>query len=201
MSGPLTTRVVLLERLRRSSSDSSAWSEFVKQYGHLIIHWCRRYGLQSADAEDVAQDVLLRFWRKAATFHYDSSKRFRNYLRMVIHSALVEWRDSLEQCDYYLLDEQVRKLILNIPAQEDLIAKLEEAYDLELMELAMASVKQRVQPRTWQAFHLMAIEGRSGPDIAQTLGIDLSLVYVARGRVQRMIRQTVLRFEENDEQF
>ena len=52
----------------------------------------------------------------------------------------------------------------------------------------MREVETRVQPHTWQAFRMLAIEGRSGSEVAALLGMEVSTAYVARSKVQRMIR-------------
>ncbi len=38
--------------------DQGIWRLLVRLYGPLIYTWCRRSGLQDADAADVAQDVF-----------------------------------------------------------------------------------------------------------------------------------------------
>ncbi len=87
------------------------------------------------------------------------------------------------------------ELLASLPAREDLVTRLEQAYDTKLLALAMDEVKARVQPHTWQAFELLAIERRSGAEVAEALGIDVGLAYVARRNVQRMIRETITRLE------
>src|SRR5262249_4610741 len=67
-----TGSVVLL--LLRDPSDRQSWGEFVDRYGPKIYGWCRRHGLQDADAEDVTQDVLTQMVRKLRTFGYDPNK-------------------------------------------------------------------------------------------------------------------------------
>ena len=54
--------------------------------------------------------------------------------------------------------------MLDRPGRDDLAARLEEAFDLERLEMAQASVRQRVEPHTWEAFRLTALEGRSGAE-------------------------------------
>ena len=58
------TSATLLGRVGLSPNDQVAWARFVGLYGSRIRGWCRRWGLQEADSEDVTQDVLLRLARK-----------------------------------------------------------------------------------------------------------------------------------------
>ena len=58
-------------------------------YGPKVNGWCRRRGLQAADAEDVTQVVLLRLARALRTFTYDPSRTFRGWLRLVTQHALL----------------------------------------------------------------------------------------------------------------
>src|SRR4051812_8102449 len=83
----LSTRVSLLERLRDSPQDSEAWGEFVGRYRPLLGAWGRHWGLQEADAEDVAQAVLLRLAVKLRQFDYDPAQSFRGWLRTMARHA------------------------------------------------------------------------------------------------------------------
>src|SRR5438128_4730080 len=88
-SGPLTS-VTLLGRLRHLPADPGAWQEFVDCYGPKIFRWCRQGGMQEADAEDLTQTILLKLLRVMQTFEYDSTMRFRSWLRTVVQNA---WHD------------------------------------------------------------------------------------------------------------
>ncbi len=191
MNGTSTTRVSLLEVLRDHREDNDAWGEFVRVYGPAVAEWCRKRGLQHDDALDVTQDVLLRFWRTSKQFHYNPRGRFRSYLEQVARSALVRWAEQAGAPH----GQATRSLLEKIPEREDLLARLAEAYDTELVAIAMAEVKTRVRPHTWQAFELLALEHRSGADVAPTHNIEINTAYVARRKVQRMIREIVDRIE------
>ena len=80
-------------------------------------------------------------------------------------------------------------------AEDEALARLAEAYDTELLAIALAEVEQRVRPHTWRAFQMLAIEHRSGADVAAELKIDANAAYVARWNVQRMIRAVIDRLE------
>ena len=57
---PSRTSVTLLGRLRQDPKDQAAWNDFVARYEPRILQWCRGWGLQESDAQDVTQDVLLK---------------------------------------------------------------------------------------------------------------------------------------------
>lgn len=194
-----TTRVSLLVRLRRSPGDPAAWGEFVALYGPAVVRWCRRHGLQETDAHDVAQEVLLRFWRAAARFHYDPARRFRAYLRRMVLSAVSDWAETRRADRLAAGDPTLEQVLDTAPAREDLAARIEEAFDLELLSIAMAEVETRVKARTWEAFRLLAVERLSGQEVAERLGMRVDHAYVARFQVQRMIRETLERLDSTQE--
>src|SRR5262249_26933041 len=189
------TSATLLGRLRRQPLDQAAWSEFVERYGRKIYHWCRRWHLQPADAEDVTQEVLAKLARKMGSFTYDPSGSFRSWLKTVTHNA---WSDFLQSrkvpgagngtaCPVELLKADA--------AGTDLIDQLEGAFQRELLEEAMARVRPRVEPGTWEAFRLMAVEGWSGAEVARRLQLKVAHVFVAAGRVRKRLQEEVRKLE------
>jgi DNA-directed RNA polymerase specialized sigma24 family protein len=60
-----------------------------------------------------------------------------------------------------------------------------------VLTIALTRVQQRVEPTTWQVFELLALQGLSGADVATRLAMQVAAVYVARSRVQKMIREEV----------
>ena len=192
-SGP--TSPTLLGRLGRVPADHAAWAEFAERYGRKIYGWCRRWGLQEADAEDVTQDVLLRLARKMRDFSYDPAHSFRAWLKTVTHHA---WRDFVEARNRPGAgsgDTAVLEQLQTVQARDDLVGELDGEFDRDLLDEAMARVRVRVQPHTWQAFHLLAVEGRSGAEAAARLGMKVAAVFVARSKVQKMAREEVRKLE------
>jgi RNA polymerase sigma-70 factor (ECF subfamily) len=74
---------------------------------------------------------------------------------------------------------------------------LEGAYEQDLLREAMARVQVRVERRTWEAFRLLAVENWSGADAARHLGMKVATVYVARSKVQRMLRDEIARLSDD----
>jgi RNA polymerase sigma-70 factor (ECF subfamily) len=86
----------------------------------------------------------------------------------------------------------------SVQARDDLGARLEEAFDLERLELAQARVRQRVEPHTWEAFHLTAMEGKSGAEAAALLHLQVGTVFKAKSKVQQMLRDEIDRLEREE---
>src|SRR6478752_235384 len=192
---PATSRT-LLARLRRDPSNDAAWDEFVEHYGRHIYRWCRQWGLQDADAEDVAQEILLKLARKLRDFAYDPKSSFRGWLKTVAHHA---WRDFVDGQGRgrAVADDHVWELIKSVEAREDLIQKLEEAFDHELLESAKVRVRLRVAPHTWEAFRLVAIEGLPVAEVAGKVHMQVAMVYVAKSKVQKMLHEEIQKLETN----
>jgi len=125
------------------------------------------------------------------TFQYDPSKSFRGWLKTVARHA---WSDLRERHDHVVGGDS---LIFSVEARADLEARLEAIYDFELLEIAMEKVRSRVEPSTFEAFRLTAIEGRPAADAARELAMAVGNVYVAKHRVQKLIQQEIRDLSES----
>lgn len=185
------TRVSLLLRLRRDPTDEQGWAEFVDLYGGKILGWCRAWRLQDADARDVAQDVLTRLAVRMRDFNYDPERSFRAWLKTVARHAWAALESARRRPGGGSGDSAVHEQLLSVAARDDLLTRLEGAFDHELLEEAARRVRLRVEPRTWEAFRLTAQEGLPGAAAAERIGMRVSQVYVAKKRVQEMLRDEV----------
>jgi RNA polymerase sigma-70 factor (ECF subfamily) len=191
----LRTRRSLLLRLRQEPDDPAAWAAFVRRYGPLLLAWCGRWGLQAADAEDVTQTVLLKLAQYLRTFEYDPGRRFRSLLKTIAHNAWKDFVAGRRQAVSGTGDSAVLAVLHTVEARDDLAARLETAFDQELLALAQERVRQRVESQTWEAFRLTAVEGRSGAEAAEQLGMRRGSVFQAKSRVQQMLREEIERLE------
>lgn len=191
------TSATLLARLGEDPYDQAAWAEFVARYRPGILAWCRQWRLQESDAEDVAQAVLLKLSGLMKTFAYDPSRTFRGWLKTLTHHA---WRNLVDERlrnNVISGDSSMRAVFESIEARDDLVRHLRDEFRRELMDHAMMLVRPRVAPRTWDAFHLTAIEGLSGASVAARLAMKASHVFVAKSEVKMLIRDEIRRLEKN----
>jgi len=194
--GPESRTGTTLHVLLRDPANPQGWNAFVARYGTRIYAWCRRWGLQDADAQNVTQDVLAKLVQALRKCAYDPNKgSFRGWLKTVAHHA---WRDYLEgqrrpgagSGETHALDG-----LASPGASDDLARGLDEEFERELLEEAQSRVQLRVSPRDWTIFRALAIEGRSGAEVAAELGMKVAAVFVAKGRVQKKLQTEVRRLE------
>ena len=83
------TSLTLLDCLGRPADDRegrTAWGEFAVRYERTIRTWCRRWGAQESDADDLIQQLLLGI--RETIRGYDPRKgRFRAWFWVVTRNA------------------------------------------------------------------------------------------------------------------
>lgn len=188
------TSPTLMGRLRAVPADQDAWKDFVRIYGGHILRWAKNWGLQSADAEDVTQTTLLRLARTMRDFEYDPKLSFRGWLRTLAHHA---WHD-LHRVKRPILLSGIdgENPLLDRATNSEFASAIEAAFDEELLCKAMAGVRLRVEPQTWDAFRMTALEHLSGAEVADRLKMRLTSVYKARSNVQKMLQAEIRSLEE-----
>jgi RNA polymerase sigma-70 factor (ECF subfamily) len=188
------TSASLLVRLRQAPADQEAWGEFVNRYGRKVYGWCRHWGLQEADAQDVTQDVLVRLAAKMRDFAYDPARSFRAWLKTLARHAVSDFCDARGR-SAAAGGSQAVELFQSVTAREELVQRLEEEFDQEILEEAIARVRARVTAKTWRVFELTAREGRSGAETAAALEMTVAAVFVAKARVQKLLQDEIRQLE------
>jgi RNA polymerase sigma factor (sigma-70 family) len=194
----LRTSATLLGRLRHFPTDQVAWSEFVDRYGAAIYGWCRRWHLQDADAKDVTQAVLVTLCIKMRTFRYDTKLSFRGWLRTLTRHTLIDLAASRRPAIRGAGSSEDSDWLESLEARDDLIERIDAQFDRELFEEATIRVRLRVEPHTWEAFRLTAIELMSGAEVAARLGMKVATVFKAKSKVQSMLREEIGHLERSD---
>ncbi len=194
----MSTHTSLLIRLRQEPIDQGAWQEFVERYARLIVAWCHQWGLQPADADDVSQNVLLKLAHRLRSFAYDPNRRFRGFLRTTAHNACKDYLNSKQRSVAASADARVYAMLDSVEARDDLAARLKQAFDLEQLDVACTRVRERVEPHTWEAFRLTALEGKAGAETAALLDMQVGTVFKAKSKVQQMLRDEIENLEREE---
>ena len=186
------TSVSLLDRLRRTGAADGDWRRLVDLYTPLIRGWLRRHAaLPDADADDVVQDVLAVVVRRLPEFRHNQRRgAFRAWLRTITVNCLRDFWKGKRLRPAATGDSE----FLNVLAQlEDSTSGLSRLWDQEhdkhvgrrLLEL----IEPQFEPRTWQAFRRVALDGVAADAVAAELGVSVNAVFIAKSRVLARLRQ------------
>jgi RNA polymerase sigma-70 factor (ECF subfamily) len=178
-----TTSVSLLLRLRQPD-DQDAWRRFVHLYSPLLYHWARGMQLPAADAADLVQEVLVVIVEKIPEFAYDPNRSFRGWLRTVTFN---KWR---ERCRRYKASPPLDDADLAALAEgngTDVFA--ENEYRQWLVRQALNVMQTDFEPTTWKACWESVVAGRAAADVAAELNVSVEVVYGAKSRVLRRLRE------------
>jgi RNA polymerase sigma-70 factor (ECF subfamily) len=196
MSDAPATRPSLLVRLC-DARDDLAWSQFVDVYAPLVYGFARKRGLQDADAADLTQDVLRAVSGGIRRLDYDPRRgSFRGWLFTVVRNKLRNFLAAQGRPGRGTGDTDAQHRLQELPArEEDQTAWWDEEYERRVFAWAADQVRGAFQESTWQAFWQTAVEGKTGAEVARSLGISVAAVYLAKGRVmtrlKRVIRETL----------
>lgn len=184
------TRLSLLVRLR-DSHDDRAWAEFVELYAPLIHGFACKQGLQDADAADLMQEVFRAVARAIKRFDYDAQRgTFRGWLFTVVRNKLHTFLLRRKREGRGSGDSAVQDLLAEQAAPEEDPAEVwERECERRRFDWAAERARQEVHEATWQAFWRAAVEGQSGQEVAQALGIRVAAVYLAKSRVMARIKE------------
>lgn len=181
----METPASLLERLRQPG-EHAAWARLVELYTPLFFAWTRRLGLPAAEAADLVQDVFVILCRKLPVFVYDAHK---GSLRSWLHKILVNrWREqSRRHAEKPLAPDA--EAWQNVAAPDEVDALDEAEYRAHLVNRALTIMQADFQPTTWRACWELVVNGRPAADVAAELATTVDVVYAAKSRVLRRLRE------------
>jgi RNA polymerase sigma factor (sigma-70 family) len=185
------TRQSLLTRLK-SADDNDGWQRFFDTYAPVIHGLALRSGLSQSEADDALQETLLSVSREMPGFKYDPTKgSFKGWLFQIARRRIAD---------------QFRKRARKMRDGDDADGAVEQAADVDgnafdalwedewrenLLQLAIERVKQKVAPRQWQMFDLLALQNCPTEKICELVGANRAQLYMAKMRVGRLLAAEV----------
>lgn len=167
----------LLQRV--GGNDASAVSEVLSRYGSLVWAIVRRQFTDSAEAEDLVQEIFLDVWRSAHRFDPSVASE-ATFITMIARRRLIDRRRKRERRPEAVpLPEQLPSPTSNRPDP----AELQE--DVAQAKEAMAQLR----PEQRKVLELSIYNGLTHERISETTGMPL-------GTVKTHARRGLLRVRE-----
>jgi RNA polymerase sigma factor (sigma-70 family) len=174
-----------------------AWVAFRDRYDPLLRRWCRGFGLDADSIDEACQRIWTELADRMRTFRYDPNRSFRCWLKCMCRCRVIDLLRERRSDSFVSLDDRDDERAtgdhegtVNLPelAQEEVDADPFQLFLCSEAEQAQAAVRRRVQPRTWDAFWLVAVSDWTIDRTAKALGMTRIAVYAATQRVSRMLR-------------
>lgn len=185
-----STRLTLLIRLR-DGEDESAWREFEEAYRDLLLRYCRRRGLQPADAEDAVQLVFTGLAQALPRFVLDPARgRFRDYLFRCTRNGIFRWSQRPGR-DASQLDSDTGTALEGGEVDPAEAAHWDEEWIAHHYRTALARVRTMLEPASVEIFD-RSLGGATVEDLARAFGVTASAVYKARQRVRARLEELIV---------
>jgi len=157
------------------SGDAAAARGMAQRFAPLAFRLALRMLANRAEAEDVAQDTMLRLWRQAPQWRQGDT-RVTTWAYRVATNLCIDRQRSRRRKGLVGLDD-APDLPEPGPGAE---ARLQDAQRLDALQTALTALPERQR----QAVVLRHIEGLTNPEIAQILEIGVEAVesLTARGK-------------------
>jgi RNA polymerase sigma-70 factor, ECF subfamily len=183
------TRQSLLLRARTGEED--AWRDLTDLYRPLIIGWLNRQGVPVVDLEDLSQDVLLSVVKHLPSFQHSGNRgAFRSWLRTIVCNRTTDyWRAVGSSAPTSGGSGATAALQQIADPDSDLNRQWDEEHDRYVLGCLLDLMEEEFEPTTLRAFRRLALDGASGAEVAEELGLSVAAAYVAKSRVLHRIRQ------------
>ena len=169
----------------------SAWYRLVETYTPVIKHWCGRYGVRGADAEDVVQNVFVTVSKHIANFRMDGSDHsFRGWLWTIANSRIIDLLRANKRLGIVRDGQKFEEFFL--PDERSDTSHMESRDSLKLrIARALPVIQQDFSEQTWTAFWQTTLLGRRPSEVANEMGMSAAAVCMCRARVLKRLRETI----------
>lgn len=174
----------------RDFEDRRAWARFVERFRVPIVRLAQGQGLPLADAEDVAQETLLAFADGFRAGSYDVEKgRLSRWLFGIAYRQILRAREARDRRGALARAGDSADGWQHVADETEATRSWDVEWERAILEQCLAQARREVQPRTFRAFELTAIENRDAQDAAAELALDVKAVYNAKHRLLKRIRE------------
>lgn len=174
--------------------DRVAWASFYESYWKPLFAFARRAGLSESDAEDVAQETVMKVAQRLPGFVYDPAKgSFRGWLKTIATRRVADhFRTSNRRLPAALADE--KEPVIAVPPE---LEKLwDEEWQRHWLELALQRLKQRINPFHYQVFYSHSARNWPMEEVSRTFGVKAGTVHVIHHRVKPIFEELLRELRE-----
>ena len=209
---PSATSTELLRQAQANNQD--AWEQLVRLYSRRMYRWCRRAGLQAADAGNVVQESLQAVARKLGEFRRDRpGDTFRGWLRRITDNKIRDhFRRQGRSLDVATGGTDGQNLLIDLA--QDRGGQHQAGHEEVTWDTSIASalapqrdalhesieqIRREVSDRDWKFFWRVVVDGQSAADVGREFGVTANTVRLVKMRLLRKLRRSLAAEQPIDE--
>lgn len=187
------TSSTLIREAKAKNAD--AWRDLVHLYSRRIYRWCRRAGLQPADAGNVVQEVLRSVARKLPDFrHEQATDSFRGWLKRITTNKITDhFRAQGKQPAQPRGGTDAHRQLLHMPVPEPheptwATTQSRHTPTNRLDPEKLAVVRGKISDRDWKMFWRVVVDGQSAVEVGEEFNVTANTVRIVKMRVLRRLK-------------
>jgi len=160
-------------------------------------------GLTEAEAEDVVQETIISISKSMPDFKADpQAGSFKAFLLTITRRRIADQfrkRSPGQEARLQRPDETRRTSTIEKiadPAGPDLEAIWNQEWEQNLLDAAMERVKRKINLKQCQIYDLYVVKQWPVRKVADTLGVNIGEVYLAKHRVACLLKKELKRLED-----
>jgi RNA polymerase sigma-70 factor (ECF subfamily) len=167
-----------------AAGDMTSFEELYSRHSRRVYSLCLRMTANTAEAEDLAQEVFIQLYRKAGSFRGESA--FTTWLhRLTVNQVLMHFRRRGVKVEQVTEDgESPQQVVLGTgnPSQMPVVDRI-----------ALDRAVSKLPPGYRAVFVLHDVEGHEHEEVARLLGCSVgtskSQLHKARMKLRQLLRQ------------
>lgn len=166
------------------NKEKAAFEIVFNEYYKALCNYAFRFLDEYEEAEEIVQDVFVKFWEKCDTIAEDSS--LKSYLYRSVHNTCLNHLKHLKVRDSYrqhIIEQMDHVEEIKYQADEDrnVQAEIYKAID-------------ELPPQCQKIFKLSRFEGLKYQEIADHMGLSIKTIEVQMGKALRVLRESLKEF-------
>jgi len=192
------TTTIILEELS-SSEGGPVWERFCRFCRPMIIGRGIQFGLDEPDAQDVAQETLIKFIELYREGEYKRQKGgLRKWLMGIARNKMREKRRKFSR-ERLVADSSTGTSFWNSLEDEKVFQETWDAdWHIMIMRICLNEIKSQYPKNVYDAFVSLVLDGRPIEEVAEKFNIKEGTLRVHKHRMVQKLRKLAAKFEKNN---
>ena len=187
--------IMLIKKAQKG--DSNAFGELIMAYEKFVFNVACKMFSNPEDAEDIAQDVLIKAYKNIDKFDFNSS--FSTWLYRITTNTCIDEMRKRKGKETYSIDEEDEESGLSLQIKDT----SPDAEETVIQQETVSEVRRAIDKLSEEhktVIILRDLQDLSYEEVADTLGINVGTVKSRLARARKNLKDIILKDREQNTQ-